>query len=415
MLKKENVKKEEDVVEFDELEDAPKAEEKKKPAKRASKKKETTAEESKKDDVLEVKVEETKLPEIKEEKPAEKVENKPKAEEKPVQKVETPAEAKQAVEPSKIADFGIKSDDVVAQDERNELAKKEKIYRQLLAFKDSKEPLWATISASEYNYDKNGKKNMVGAICYWNGQRIVIPDAWFFTKDTVYPKGYETKSKEEQLEDRQLMISREIGARVCFTIEGIGKSDKGYDIMGNRLDALKRLQDYYFYHKIYKDSKVEVHKGDLTKARVLSVRSYQVLVECLGVETYIDAFNLSNDAVDSCRDVVAPGDVIDVRIRKLHLNEDNPEKGVYLTVSGRIDITPEDLEKMRVDSCYSGFIKGFNKTNNCYTVRLKNGVNASVLKQNVYKNLSLVRNDAVVVRVTKKEDEFVKGLIIAKI
>lgn len=347
-----------------------------------------------------------------------------KTEEKPVEVVETkeivevakPEEPKKEEAPihqdrKKIVfgdDFGVKSDDVL-EDEKKEKEDKAKFFERLKKYKDEEKVLWGYVSGAESD------GNMAGAVVIWNDMRIIIPDSAFFMPNTVFPKGYKDSDKKGKITARKQFISYQINARICFVITDVAKTKDGVVMMGSRVKAMRKLQDRYFYH--LKDKTLEetgIKLGDIAYAHVLYVRAYNVLVECLGVETYLDAFNLSNEAVDNCFEFVKPGDTVKVRLKKIHLNE-NTNEGVYLTVSGRLNATPEQIKNIKKGATYSGTIKGYNKANACYTVRLKDGVNVSVLKKNVNKKLNLVRNDNVIVLVTSVKDDYVMGSIVTQI
>lgn len=359
-------------------------------------------EEPQKTEVVEEKIKEVKETPLVETSPK----NETKAEEKPVINIDS---RKKIV----INDnFGVESVDV-AEDERKKREKLERFYSKLRKYKDEEKVLWGYVSGAESD------QSMAGAVVVWSdgeqSVRIVIPDNAYFMPNSVFPKGYKDADKKGQIAARKQIISYEINAKICFVITSLMKTKDGPVLMGSRVRAMRKLQDRYFYHlndKTLAETGTKI--GDITKANVLYVRAYNVLVECLGVETYLDAFNLSNEAVDNCFDFVKPGDTVKVRIKKIHINEQDKE-GVYLTVSGRLNASSEQIKNIKKGATYAGVIKGYNKANACYTVRLKDGINVSVLKRNVNKRLNLVRNDKVIVLVTSVKEDYVMGSIVTQI
>lgn len=312
-----------------------------------------------------------------------------------------------------IRTIGIESEDLIQQRLKEERNVEEDTYNQLLEYKKNKTILWAEVYSSEI--DNN--LGIVGILALWNGFRICIPDKMYFLDSYNFSTDYRTLNPQEKLVVKQRFASYQIGAHVCFTITAIDRKPKEdgdgfiYGVIGNRVEALNILQDIYFKHKKYNVGRpVDIKVGDIAEAHVLSVSSLYAVVEALGVETRVDAFSLSNEYVDNCHDIVKPGDTLKVRIRKLHINEG--DKPTYLTVSARINKTPDAISNMKVGSTYLGVVTKFNKESNLYTVRLKNGVNAAVIEKNIVNHQKLFNGDSVIVLVTTIEKEYVKGSVM---
>ena len=312
-----------------------------------------------------------------------------------------------------IKTIGVESEELIQQRLKEERNTEEETYNQLLEYKKNKTILWAEVYSSEIDT----RLGIVGILALWNGFRICIPDKMYFLDSYQFSLDYKTLKPEEKVVVRQRFASYQIGAHVCFTITAIDRKPKEsgegyiYGVIGNRIEALNILQDIYFKHKKYNVGKpVDIQVGDLAEAHVLSVSSRYAVVETLGIETRIDAFNLSNEYVDDCHEIVKPGDTLKVRIRKLHINEGN--EPTYLTVSARLNKTPDAISGMKIGSTYLGVVNKFNKETSVYTVRLKNGVNASVFENNVMNHQKLFSGDSVIVLVTEIEKEYVKGSVM---
>lgn len=312
-----------------------------------------------------------------------------------------------------IKTIGVESEELIQQRLKEERNIEEETYNQLLEYKKNKTILWAEVYSSEIDT----RLGMVGILALWNGFRICIPDKMYFLDSYQFSLDYKTLKPEEKVVVRQRFASYQIGAHVCFTITAIDRKPKEngegyiYGVIGNRIEALTILQDIYFKHKKYNVGKpVDIQVGDLAEAHVLSVSSRYAVVETLGIETRIDAFNLSNEYVDDCHEIVKPGDTLKVRIRKLHINEEN--EPTYLTVSARLNKVPDAISGMKIGSTYLGVVTKFNKETKIYTVRLKNGVNASVFENNVMNHQKLINGDSVIVLVAEIEKEYVKGSVM---
>ena len=329
---------------------------------------------------------------------------------------------KQAIKTNKLGSIGV----VVANIPNKEVApidlnqykqnkNLEQDIEELKQFKDNHEILWARVTGAIYDKDAQGNISRVGVKCDWkSGIQIIIPDYLYFPSEIAFDYNYSKLTPEEQIRNRHKSASFQVNALVCFTVLSISvdETDGSCRAIGNRLDALSILRDYYFFHKNFEESSDNSpKKGDETVAHVLSVRPQKVLVECMGIETYISAYNLANVPVTNCKDVVKPGDVLKVRIRKLHKDYGDP----YLTLSARINARQQEIDKISIGSVYLGYVQAIKKETNIITVRLTNGVNVSVSILSIPAGIKLILNQAVVVRITKKDNTFVMGRLIEKV
>ena len=280
---------------------------------------------------------------------------------------------------------------------------------------DSKEIIWGRVVSVIYDKDPKTKvKRGVGIVCDWNGKEVIIPDhAYFQNTRLLGGVNYEKMNKEEQIELKNKVASYQIGAIVCFVVTSVTYGKKGIGFIGNRTIALEKLQDFYFTHEHYKQTEENtLQVGSCAIARVLAVRSHNVLVECCGVETFIDSGVLTNIPVENCRDVVSVGDTIEVRIRKIY-----PEDK-YLTVTGKTSENSQAISDDDVDTIQLvHFIK--QNSSGTLTFRMKNGVNVVVTKNNLgslRRAEKLVEGDNVIVKITgiSKERRFYFGTVIAK-
>ena len=320
-------------------------------------------------------------------------------------------------EESHISSIGVESEELLERQrkaqEKSLRNKNEESYRQLLRFKDMKTILWSEVDSIEMD----GKHNMIGIIAYWDGLRVCIPDVYYFEPNFRFPtKYYDDKtSAYEKLNLKRRVATYQTRAKVCFTIENITheKQKDGtykYGVIGNRVDAMKRLRDFFFIHEQYNvDLPVKVTKGDIADAHILSVTPYGALAECLGVEVRLDSYALSNNHIENCTEVVQPGDSLKVRIRNYRVSEDG---NVELYISGRLNKPSAEIENMRKNSTYTGVITAYNKEKQRYTVRLKSGVNAFVKEHNVVGGKMLSVGDEVIVLVTYVGKDNVGGTVL---
>ena len=317
-----------------------------------------------------------------------------------------------------LSDIGTKSDDILEQ-ESKVLSRREiddKNYRDLLRYQRSGEILWGEVDAVEEHPGAQLKNAVIISVLY-NGVKILIPDIAYFEDSFSFGANYASMTDRQKFEKRRTMAEYQKGARVCFVLKAVqrtqikgGDFDGEYEIhcVGSRKEAMEILRDIWFLHKNRKDTSREprsVSIGDIAKAHVVSVREEYAVVECLGVETRIDAYNLNNEIVENCNDFVVPGDTINVRVKKLHVGGDN----VYLTVSGRLNDPSKLINSMFVNSSYLGTVDSYNERKDLYTILLKNGVQASVRASQVEGGIELYPGDRVSVRVKDIRPTYVVG------
>lgn len=289
-------------------------------------------------------------------------------------------------------------------------------YNQLRTFMRNQEILWGEVVGCE---DSDRWPNHAIVTIQYNDVKIMIPDIAYFEDTFNFGAAYDSAPESVKLERRQRIIRNQFGAKVCFIVKDVtrvqetdGEFAGSYVITASasRKEAMALRRDIWFIHSNRKASTAgkprSVNIGDIADARVLSVRSDMALVECLGVETRLDAYNLNNDIVENCADFVSPGDTIPVRVRKLHVEGDH----VYLTVSGRLNDVSKAILTMRQNSYYLGYVDHFNKEKQMYTIMLKNGVSAAVRQQNVQGGLQLSNGDKVSVLVTRIMPVYVVGI-----
>lgn len=341
--------------------------------------------------------------------------------EETVEEVEKPSKTQLKVpemKENKLGSVGIISqyipeNTIESADFSKEENKKDKVIEEFKKYKEDNTVLWARVTTSRYDYDKHGNRSKVWVVCNWGGgTEVCIPDTAYFVDDSVHGNGYSELTDDEKIVRRNRTIGFQVNALVCFCVADVFKTKTGHMVIGDRLKALEILQDYYIMHKNFEATEENSPKiGDVVKAHVLSVKPYDVLVECLGIETHIDTFNLANVSIDNCKEKLYPGILLDVRIRKLHKNQDKP----YLTVTGRTDAVRAAIENISVGSVHLGYITKINNKSHTLTVRLTDGVNVSVSTKSLPEGAKFVLKQGVVVRIIKKENTFLMGRIMEKV
>ncbi len=325
--------------------------------------------------------------------------------------------------------IGTKDEELELEDrnEKSALEAEEEHWREIIRFARTQEILYSRLIGVEPDEDKK-TVNLITSIC---GIRVVIPESEYFMPGFDFGASYSAMTESDRLRRRIVMARYQMGARICFVIAGgmngvqrtrlreedvlPGQSPYEYAVIGSRVQAMNLLQDIWFFHRKRKNGAGsrprEVQAGDAAEANVLSVREDGVRVECLGVESFISAFELSGIRyVTNCQNEVKPGDRIKVRIKSLHVSRD-PDS-VYMSVSGRLydsGLAGHVLKTMRVSGWYIGVVRSFNGNTGFYTISLNNGASAAVRRDWVQGNMPLHPGDTVSVQVIRILNEHVLG------
>lgn len=297
--------------------------------------------------------------------------------------------------------------------------KESEVYKELKRYEKNGEVLWGQV----YSVDRADEKSCRFFISVlFKDTKVSIPDHMYFESTFDFGRNYQNvMSEEEKLNYRMAMARYQLGAKICFCVEkamrtkilkGDFKGEYVTMVIGNRNKAMEVLRNIYFFHKgRTKSAKLaprSVAVGDvINNAHVLAVKEDSVLIEACGIETRLDAYNLNKEFVDNCKKFVAAGDTIPVRVRKLHINEND----VYMSCSGRLDNVSKMINTIKKGDVLIGVVDRYNKEKSTYTVILKNSVPASCQAYTVKQRIPLAIGDKVYVTVVEVVEEagFVVG------
>lgn len=287
------------------------------------------------------------------------------------------------------------------------------VLEELQEAKNNGTILWAEVTGST----KIPNKDSIMIYGDFKGAELTFPEFEYFEKTFSFGEDFANLSKRERLNRKDNVIQHQLGAHIPFIVKGIGSAtnDAGETItmIGvSRTEAMKKMRDSYFVDK----AKGEIQIDDLAYANVVSVYDNYVLVECLGVETRIDSYWMSDEPVDNCADIVRPGDKIKVRIRKLYVNDEQVQAegkpDVYLAVTRRMFANSEQPSKYlscKKGSNCIGIIHSYNEEKKRYSALLKNGVNVSITK--VDNDIPLCEGDRVLIRIDHVNKTHVIGTV----
>lgn len=351
--------------------------------------------------------------------------------EEPAPKRENTAPARQAARaaaPRKVREIdevGTKSGEIEAEEALIKSDKEilDETYRDLVRAQRTGEYLMGEVFMVEPESD--AFKNHAVIDVLYNGVKVMIPDTVYFEDTYDFGSTYATLSERKKTARRAVAARYQTGAKVYFVVSAVSREEVTLPsgekrsvviAVGDRKTAMAKVRDTYFFHRNRTSERRaprNVAAGDLARAHVLAVREDVALVECLGVETRIDAFNLTDEKIiENCQDYTRPGDTLRVRIRKLHVeaHDDNPKADrVYLTVSGRLNESTDALLTMRQRTYVAGTVEFYNRDKDLYTIKLKNGVTAVVRAADVRGEIDLNPGDRVNVFVTAILEKYVVG------
>lgn len=320
-----------------------------------------------------------------------------------------------------IGAVGEKSDEIMRSDSesKSQTEKEYEVFKKLLVAKNTKQLLEGEV----YGVEPNEKLGKVIIAVIWNGVKVMIPDNVYFEDSFDFGERYKNSSEDEKFKRRSITAGYQNGARVCFIVKEVVKdaiTDGEYSgehniiCIASRKEAMELKRDIYFYHqqrKHARDNIKDISINDIAEANVIAVKQDNVLVECMGVETRIPAREITEGYVENCKDVLKPGDKIKVKIKKIHINGTS---NVYLTVTGKLNVSSKLINTMQPRSSYIGTIEQVSrsmkdKSKIIYNARLKNGVLACILAENVQGGVPLFIGDKVAVKVSKVNETFVYG------
>ena len=316
-------------------------------------------------------------------------------------------------EPSKyknIGSFSASIENEFAYTNLSEAEEESRTYRYLKKCQKNGEIL----VGSMYGVVDDPKKMRVGAAISFEPEsskthygmvEVAIPDSLFFEPAMKFTKDYEIRSEEERYRIRKYIMLQYMGAKIHFCLNSI-KRKKEIDpnnpnrpvtvVTGDRVQAMEKLRDKYFYHRNRK-------RGDLAP---ITIKPGDLVEASLGVETRIYLHDLTKENITSCAQYTYAGDVLpECRVLSVEVKDDR----VRLRLTNNKLEAPKMILFMKRGNYYRGRVTWFNPEKNLYTVYLDNGVTAFVYKSNVqgYRELSI--NDIVSVCVTSIFEETVGG------
>ena len=287
--------------------------------------------------------------------------------------------------------------------------REEILYDRLLKNKEEGKIVYGQVAGVQI--DSQYEKVIITVL--WNGIRILVPDSAYFQSSWNMGNNFNQLSKEEQLMKIMRNAREMLGSNCSLIIKGVSRkpvesgSFKGEEEVigfGDRVEALARLRFHYFFERDINDPnypRPERHAN----AHVIMVAQDFAVVECMGCEYRIDSYNISDQYCDDCRDLYKPGDLMEVRIKKVTIDGNN----VVLKISGILNEGSMMTSDIKEGDTFIGYVKSFNKAKSIYTCKLNVGVNASVHLKSTAGHAELNIGDRVSVTVTGINGDYVFG------
>ncbi len=233
------------------------------------------------------------------------------------------------------------------------------------------------------------------AIVDYKGFRIVIP-----MREMVpdFPLGLYGPDYGNMILRYQKILNKMLGAEVDFVVKGI--EAKSRTVVASRKDAMLKKQQIYYLGKD-SEGQYRIYDGRVVEARVIAVAEKVIRVEVFGVETPIQARDLSWDWIGDAHDRYSVGDQVLVRV--LDVDRADPEhiriRADIKSVSG--SDRNDNLRKCRIQGKYAGKVTHINK--GVVYIRLSNGANA--IAHSCYDRRRPGRKDDVSFVVTHLDEE----------
>lgn len=233
------------------------------------------------------------------------------------------------------------------------------------------------------------------AIVDYKGFRIVIP-----MREMVpdFPVGLYGTDYDNMILRYQKILNKMLGAEVDFVVKGI--EAKSRTVVASRKDAMLKKQQIYYLGKD-SEGQYRIYDGRVVEARVIAVAEQVIRVEVFGVETPIQARDLSWDWIGDAHDRYSVGDQVLVRV--LDVDRTDPEhiriRADIKSVSG--SDRNDNLRKCRIQGKYAGKVTHINK--GVVYIRLSNGANA--IAHSCYDRRRPGRKDDVSFVVTHLDEE----------
>ena len=249
-------------------------------------------------------------------------------------------------------------------------------------YKKTGELLWCTVTSVMPLVDSCSVAVQVS----YNGTSVVIPEKEYFEDSFSFGGNMSELDPEVQKKEIAFLKARrakeQMGALVPVIITDFIESENKETetttttIFGSRKKGMALLREHYFG-----SGKPEIKQGDVaSEAHVIAVAEDYAIVECLGVETRMDAYSLSYQNIHNCKKYFKAGDVLkNVTIRKIHVNNVDD---AYLTLTARVYTDVQSATELQIGSSYLGTIDSYNANKHFYSIIL----DKSHLKVAVYNN-----------------------------
>lgn len=206
---------------------------------------------------------------------------------------------------------------------------------------------------------------VVGVILY-GSYKVIIPADLFM----VFPKFDPTRPYKDETDMKKKMLQKRIGAEVDFLVQHALKDER--IAFASRLHAMQRKRKEGFGINKRTGTRI-MRTGRNVEARVIATTVTSAIVEVSGIEFQIPLSELTWAYVNNADSVVAPGDLIEVILTKVEV-----ENGKYI-VEGSHKHTQNDpqvkaIQLYKKGGIYQGIASA--TTPSGVFVRLENGAQA---------------------------------------
>lgn len=180
-------------------------------------------------------------------------------------------------------------------------------------------------------------KHLCAVVQYGKHFRVLIPYEWFIAERTQ-DKEYIKEHPEQAESYRRLLMNRRIGSEVDFVISRI--DEKSLVCAGNRLKAMSRLMQAFYFHNAPHSRKPIIEVGTKMEGRVVESSMNSMIVEVRGREYRLFTNDISSQFIGDVSEEYPIGSTVPVvftKVERKKLGEKRYSLAASVSVKEAVD------------------------------------------------------------------------------
>ncbi len=222
----------------------------------------------------------------------------------------------------------------------------------------------------------------VVAVVEYKGRRIVMPSSEFFKNPN------EDLAANTTTQDK--IISSMLGSEIDFVVKGINEDA----VVASRKEAMTLKTNMFYISDV--GEKPKISEEQVVQARIIAINEYSVRLEVFGVETSVNARDLSSVWVSDISESFNVGDKLLVKVTEINFDDDI----VNIKVE-TVDKSKNNLSLVKPQNKYIGEVVGV-KDGQMF-ISLKIGANA--ISHKCTDKRTVMKGDTVTFLCTKNDIE----------